>query len=39
MGSAAIGFPTGALVATSPLETSFISLCLELENDARCGDE
>ena len=39
MGSTATGIPTGAPIATSPLETSAISLCLELENDSRGGDE
>jgi len=39
MGSAATGTPIGAHVAASPLETSVISLCLELKNDARGGDE
>jgi len=39
MGSAAIRIPTGAPVAASTLETLAISLCLELENDAKGGDE
>jgi len=39
MGSAATGIPTGAPVAASPLKTSAISLCLELKNDAKGGDE
>ena len=39
MGLAATGIPTGALVAASPLETSAISLCLELNNDSIGGDE
>lgn len=32
------GIPTGAPVAASPLETSAISLCMELKNDARGGN-
>jgi len=39
VGLVATRIPTGAPVTTSPLETSAISLCLELENDARGGDE
>jgi len=39
MGSAVTRIPTRDPVAASPLETSAISLCLELENDARGGDE
>jgi len=39
MGLAPTGIPTGAPIVVSPLETSAISLCLELENDARGGDE
>ena len=39
MGSVATGIPIGAPVTASPLENSVISLCLELENDARSGDE
>jgi len=38
MGSTATGISTGGPVAASPLETSAILLCLELENDASGGD-
>ena len=39
MGSAATGIPTGAPIATSPFETSAISLCLELKNDVKGVDK
>ena len=39
MGSTATGIPTGAPIVASPLETSAISMCLELENDAKGGYE